>query len=30
MNRTETRRVQVKNLEIGHNNHVVIQSMCNI
>ena len=30
MNRTQTRQVQVKNLEIGHNNHVIIQSMCNI
>ncbi len=30
MNRTQTRQVQVQNLEIGHNNHVVIQSMCNI
>ena len=30
MNRTQTRSVQVKNLQIGGNNHVVIQSMCNI
>ncbi len=30
MNRTQTRSVKIKNLEIGGNNHVVIQSMCNI
>ena len=30
MNRTETRQVKVGNLEIGHNNRVIIQSMCNI
>ena len=30
MKRTETRQVKVGNLEIGHNNHVIIQSMCNI
>lgn len=30
MNRTQTRSVKVKNLEIGHNNKVIIQSMCNI
>ena len=30
MKRTETRQVKVKNLEIGHNNKVIIQSMCNI
>ncbi len=30
MNRTQTRSVKVKNIEIGGNNHVVIQSMCNI
>ena len=27
MKRTETRQVKVGNLEIGHNNHVIIQSM---
>ena len=30
MNRTQTRSVKVGNLEIGNNNHVIIQSMCNI
>lgn len=30
MNRTQTRTVKVKDIEIGGNNHVVIQSMCNI
>lgn len=30
MNRTETREVQVKNCKLGHNDHVYIQSMCNI
>lgn len=30
MKRTETRPVMVKDLQIGGNNHVVIQSMCNI
>ena len=30
MKRTETRQVKVGNLEIGHNNQVIIQSMCNI
>ena len=29
MLREETRSVQVGNLTIGGNNHVVIQSMCN-
>lgn len=29
MNRTETRAIQVGSLMIGHQNHVVIQSMCN-
>ena len=27
MKRTETRQVKVGNLEIGHNNHVIIQSV---
>lgn len=30
MKRTETRKVYIKNLELGQNNHVYIQSMCNI
>lgn len=30
MKRTETRKVKIKNLEMGQNNHVYIQSMCNI
>ena len=30
MKRTETLQVHVKDLAIGGNNHVVIQSMCNI
>lgn len=30
MNRTQTRSVKIKNIEIGGNNHVIIQSMCNI
>lgn len=30
MKRTETRPVMVKNLQIGGNDHVVMQSMCNI
>ena len=30
MNRTQTRSVKVGDLEIGNNNHVIIQSMCNI
>ncbi len=30
MNRTQTRSVKIKDLEIGGNNHVVIQSMCNV
>lgn len=30
MKREETRTVKVKNLELGGNNHVYIQSMCNI
>lgn len=30
MKRTETRKVMVNNMQIGQNNHVSIQSMCNI
>lgn len=30
MKRTETREVKIKDLVFGHNNHVYIQSMCNI
>ncbi|MBQ0064659.1 MAG: flavodoxin-dependent (E)-4-hydroxy-3-methylbut-2-enyl-diphosphate synthase [Firmicutes bacterium] len=30
MKRTETRKVMVKGVQIGQNNHVSIQSMCNI
>lgn len=30
MKRTETREVKIKDLVLGHNNHVYIQSMCNI
>lgn len=30
MKRTETRAVTIKNLTMGHNDHVYIQSMCNI
>lgn len=30
MKRTETRQVKVKNLELGKNNHIYIQSMCNV
>lgn len=30
MKRTETRKVMVNNIQIGQNNHVSIQSMCNI
>ncbi|MGN1276915.1 MAG: flavodoxin-dependent (E)-4-hydroxy-3-methylbut-2-enyl-diphosphate synthase [Floccifex sp.] len=30
MNRNETRQVKIKNLELGHNSKVYIQSMCNI
>lgn len=30
MKRTETRAVTIKNVSMGHNDHVYIQSMCNI
>lgn len=30
MKRTETKEVKIKDLVLGHNNHVYIQSMCNI
>ena len=30
MKRTETREVKIKDLVFGHNDHVYIQSMCNI
>ena len=30
MKRTETREVKIKDLVLGHNSHVYIQSMCNI
>ncbi len=30
MNRSQTRKIQVGNIQIGGNNHVSIQSMCNI
>lgn len=30
MKRNETRQVKVKNLELGKNNHIYIQSMCNV
>lgn len=30
MKRTETRAVTIKNITMGHNDHVYIQSMCNI
>lgn len=30
MNRQETREIHVKNLQLGHQNKVLIQSMCNI